>query len=298
MGEPEDDEPKRLSYLVSTLVHSAIILVLISLRFTAPVTPQPEASPRILQRVRLVPPRVIPPPPPAHPATPATPEPRERISIGPKSEEFQKELNLERDVELTNENDGPGRPGPEVPAPGTARPVATPPPAPQDDVLSVDGGGGALPLPAPRPVRSPIVTGPPAGGLRQTLQNLDARIGNGEAGLAKGGGQSMGGLQFDARGADFTKWTNGLRREVYRNWIIPQPALLGIKGTVDIEFTVQRDGRVIDLRILKGSGVPALDRAAANSLLASQLLVLPPDYGQETVTMQARFYYSQDPHSL
>ena len=74
----------------------------------------------------------------------------------------------------------------------------------------------------------------------------------------------MGPLFFDPEGADFTAWINHFKNEVYRNWIVPQAALLRLRrGHVDFEFTVERDGSLSDLRMLKSSGTPALDRAAA-----------------------------------
>ena len=53
---------------------------------------------------------------------------------------------------------------------------------------------------------------------------------------------------------------------------------MGFRGHVDIEFTVERDGAVSEVRLLKSSGTPALDRAAQNALPSSRLLPLPADY--------------------
>jgi protein TonB len=64
---------------------------------------------------------------------------------------------------------------------------------------------------------------------------------------------------------------------------------------VDFEFTVERDGTLSSVRILKSSGTPSLDRAAQNALLGSRLLPLPSDYGPPRVTMQASFYYNEWP---
>jgi TonB family protein len=66
---------------------------------------------------------------------------------------------------------------------------------------------------------------------------------------------------------------------------------------VDLEFTVQRDGRMTDVRLLKSSGTPALDRAARNALLGSRLHALPADFGPALVTMQVSFFYNQEPRS-
>ena len=105
----------------------------------------------------------------------------------------------------------------------------------------------------------------------------------------------MGPLFFDPEGADFTVWINHFKNEVYRNWIVPQPALMGFRGHVDIEFTVERDGRISSLRVLKSTGTPALDRAAQNALLGSRLMPLPADYAPARITMQGGFYYNEGP---
>jgi protein TonB len=105
----------------------------------------------------------------------------------------------------------------------------------------------------------------------------------------------MGPLFFDPQGADFTAWINHFKNEVYRNWIVPPSVLMGARGHVDLEFTVQRDGSMIDIRLLKSSGTVSLDRAARNALLGSRLHALPAAFGPPTVTMQVTFFYNQGP---
>ena len=114
-------------------------------------------------------------------------------------------------------------------------------------------------------------------------------------GLPTGTGQQTGPLFFDPQGADFTAWIEHWKNEVYRNWILPQPALMGFSGHVDLEFTVERDGTVSSLRMLKSSGTSSFDRAARNALLGARLLPLPADYGPPRVTIQVGFYYNEGP---
>jgi protein TonB len=312
MVDEEEREAKRLSYLVSALVHLSVILVVISLRLTNVPTPAPEPTPKVVQRVRLVAPTDLGPllprtgPAPTPPPPRPTPPPgRDRISIGAESDQRQRELILQKDVEIGKARTpgAPGTPGTLRPSPGE-RPVPDPgssvPPASaevRDGVEAPRRATNELPMPRspqgwPAP---PAASEPGSTGLRKSLRNLDQRVGSGDAGIEKGSGQRMGPLLFDPRGADFTQWVNQFSREVYRNWLIPQPALLGLRGHVDIEFTVARDGSVSGVRILKPSGVPAFDRAAANALVASRLLPLPQDYRPDSVTMQASFYYNEDP---
>jgi TonB family protein len=104
-------------------------------------------------------------------------------------------------------------------------------------------------------------------------------------------GYQMGPLFFDPEGADFTRWINHFKSEVYRNWIIPEPARLGVRGQVGIEFTVDRAGKITRIAMLSSSGMSALDRAASNALQGSDLLPLPDDYPAGSVTMRVTFVY-------
>jgi TonB family protein len=132
--------------------------------------------------------------------------------------------------------------------------------------------------------------------LSQTLRDLDHRLAqSGPRGTVSGTGQQMGPLFFDPEGADFTVWLDRFKNEVYRNWLIPQAVLLGIRGHVDLEFTVERDGSVTGLRLLKSVGNPALDKSAANAILAGRFLPLPSDFGPPRVTMQVSFFYGEGP---
>jgi TonB family protein len=129
-----------------------------------------------------------------------------------------------------------------------------------------------------------------------SIRRLERRLGDlgpsGEGGAVR----QMGPLFFDPEGADFTAWINHWRNEVYRNWIVPQAVLFGFRsGHVDFEFTVERDGRLSDLRMLKSSGVGALDRAAENALRGSRMLPLPGDFRPPRVTMQVTFIYNESP---
>jgi TonB family protein len=147
------------------------------------------------------------------------------------------------------------------------------------------GEEGAVPRPAPS-----------APSIASSLRSIERRMyADGAKGVPTGTGKQMGPLFFDPEGADFTLWVNHFKNEVYRNWIVPQPALLGIRGHVDLEFSVERDGRLTNLRMLKSSGTSALDRAAQNALVGSRLLPLPADYGPPRVQMQVTFFYNEGP---
>ena len=274
---------------MSAIVHLMIMMALIN-RATGggPKPAVPAASPLPVRERIFLPSKEIlrqlapPPAQPNRPApvptpAPAQPRTKDRISVGPPSTERAKVLELRRDDDLTQTPKGKPDAVPSAPAPPAPEIAAVSPPP-------VAGAG-----PGVRPSESQP-------SLAESLRNLEQRLGDvGPRGIESGTGQQMGPLFFDPQGADFTSWINQFKNEVYRNWIVPQAALLGFRGHVDLEFTVESDGSLTNLRMLKSSGTPALDRAAANSLLGSRLLPLPRDFGPPRVTMQVTFFYNQGP---
>lgn len=302
----------RQGFLISALAHLGIIMLVASRPATAPKTARnPEEAPPVAQRVFLPPASVlrqlapIPPrpaaPAPRPPAPVPTPPPegKDRISVGPPVEARQKgPMILRREDDLTKV--AKGRPDAIPSAPPPAPPVA-PPDAGKTAGVDVTGKPG-LRLPPglgdmPRGTEgSPGKPGEARPSIANSLRNLDQRIrSTGPLGLESGTGQQMGPLFFDPRGADFTAWLNQFKNEVYRNWIAPQPFLMGFRGHVDIEFTVLRDGSLTNMKVLKSTGTPALDRAAQNALLGSRFLGLPSDFSPASVTMQVTFFYNEGP---
>ena len=288
---------QRQGFLVSAIVHLAILMTLAS-RPPGPSQPQPiaQTSPPPPKAVLLMPDRellrqylkphpAVPRPVPV-PTPPPLPERKDRISIGAPSDVRQKQLVLRRDEDLVTPK---GRPD-AVPSVQPSEPPTPTSPSEQGTRTARSSepviGGQATPVAPGREVPSI------AGSLRNLERQMEV---SGPRGLPTGTGQQMGPLFFDPEGADFTGWMNQFKNEVYRNWIVPQPALMGFRGHVDIEFVVERDGRISSLKILKSTGTPALDRAAQNALLGSRFLPLPADFGPPRITMQGGFYYNEGP---
>ena len=297
----------RQGFLISALTHLGVIMVLASRPATAsksaPETPEP---PRLAQRVFLPPASVlrqlapIPPRPAATPPPPEISRPKDRISIGPPVQARQKgPLILRREDDLTRVPKGRPDAIPKAPTPAPA-PVAPPEPARAAGAANPDTPGLKLPPGTGREPRGtegePGKPGSSRPVIADSLRNLEQRLrATGPLGLESGTGQQMGPLFFDPQGADFTVWINHFKNEVYRNWIVPQPAYMGLRGHVDIEFTVDREGNMSGVKILKPAGTPAFDRAAQNALLGSRLLPLPKDFAPATVTMQVSFFYNEGP---
>jgi TonB family protein len=306
---------QRQGFLVSAIVHVTMLMILISRE------PKPrkieEIDPALLERKNLVflpppaalrqalPPALQPTPPPARPQpqVPApTPPPagKDRISVGPPSDLRSKgPMILRKEDDLTAVPKG--QPSPAAPAP----PAVPTPAAPM-----VADGGGASPVPGREGLRLPPGLGreprgeegvrgrpgPLGPSIEGAVRDLERKLAQDQQrGIPTGTGANVGGLYFDPQGADFTLWINRFKNEVYRNWIMPQPALMGFRGHVDFEFVVERDGTMSAIRMLRSSGTPAMDRAAQNALVGSRFLPLPSDYGPPRVTITVTFYYNEGP---
>jgi TonB family protein len=313
----------RLGFLaVSSVVHVLLLMSLILAPRRLPTRPTDPFVPEVparQARVFLPPPGLLkslrpvarPTPPPAAPTPPpvaATPPPPfapDRISIGAPSPVRQKHLLLRPDEDLTAQAKGRSdASGTASPAPGVASPAPVATPAvsqPPSEVRTADARTGTpgLRLPAGLAPGGRETTArksePPS--LASTLRNLDARLAQeGARGITTGtGSQNTGPLDFDPQGADFTAWINQWKNEVYRNWIVPPSFTLGAKGRVELRFTVERDGRLSAVSVVKSSGTPSLDRAAQNALVSSRLLPLPSDFGPARVTIGVTFLYNMAP---
>ena len=240
---------------------------------------------RELLRQYLKPQPAVPRPVPVPTAPPPSPERKDRISIGAPSDVRQKQLILRRDEDLVTPK---GRPD--------AAPSVKPPEPQVPPSVSEEGTRTAR---SSEPViggqAPPVAPGRETPSIAGSLRNLERQMASGPRGLPTGAGQQMGPLFFDPEGADFTVWLDRFKNEVYRNWLIPNAVLLGIRGHVDLEFTVERDGSVTGLKLVKSIGNAALDKAAANAILAGRFLPLPSDFAPPRVTMQVSFYYGEGP---
>jgi TonB family protein len=306
---------QRQGFLVSAILHLTILMILVSHPPIPRMGPE-KIDPSTIERKDLVflpPPAVlrqlVPRPIPRRPAVPApTPAPadpakKDRISVGPPSDLRAKgPMILRREDDLTAVPRGVPSPRAMAPIP----PLSTAPTGPQAadarGAKAVPGNPGLrLPPGLGRDLPggqegSPAQPGPLGQSIASAVRQLEQRLErDAQLGIPTGTGQNIGGLFFDPQGADFTRWVNHFKNEVYRNWIVPQPALLGFKGHVAFEFTVERDGTMTSLRLLRSSGTLALDRAAQNALSGSRFLPLPADYGPPRITMQVTFFYNEGP---
>lgn len=181
-------------------------------------------------------------------------------------------------------------PNPEPPKPEPPKPEP-PKPEEQQRIAKV------LP-PANDGLRRSIETAtsrPVPGALGDALRNLDEYVRNQTFNNPQGGLNDPGSaIQFDTRGIDFGPWVRRFTAQVYRNWIIPQAAMID-RGHVVLQFKVHRDGRITDLRVVQPSHNPAFNRAAYNAISTSNPLEpLPPEYPLAVIDpFIVTFYYNE-----
>jgi TonB family protein len=71
------------------------------------------------------------------------------------------------------------------------------------------------------------------------------------------------------------------------------------KGKVSLEFAILKNGRVAGLHFVNISGDSSLDRAAYNSILASNPFPpLPAEFRGSCLTLRMRFFYNPDEDEL
>jgi TonB family protein len=168
------------------------------------------------------------------------------------------------------------------------------------------------PVPA-APQKSPFAMSSPGTAINQAIQS----VANGHAGPAVefGGGEygsglrpkvdTRGGLEIlsDTMGVDFGPYMKRLKFTVQNHWepLIPESALPPVmkKGVVVIEFAITKEGKVMGMKLISGSGDTALDRAAWGAITdAIPLPNLPAVFSGNYLLIRARFYYNPDKNDL
>jgi TonB family protein len=106
-------------------------------------------------------------------------------------------------------------------------------------------------------------------------------------GLTTGGGQGTGGY-LDVGNFCCPEYLETMRMLITRNWRSQQRA----QGTVQVKFTIQRNGALTDVELEKRSGYFVLDTEAQRAiLLTKQLPPLPPAFTEDHLTVHLIFQY-------
>ena len=118
------------------------------------------------------------------------------------------------------------------------------------------------------------------------------KFGGGEKGKAE-----QGPLSFETQWYDWGDYAQSMVSRIRVNWYANMPQLIrtGMPGKVTIRFTIHRDGRISDVTILEGSGIPPYDHAAKKAIeLSSPLNALPKDFPNPYERVTAMFFYNME----
>jgi TonB family protein len=215
----------------------------------------------------------------------------------------------------------PGKPGPNgttpKPAPQAPAQVASAPPAqqPQQQAPEQKTDPNSIAKLQPPPVqkaapgtfRSAMSAG---SAIQQAAQAAAASRGTGGGGdfgigpiRPNSNVQGSMDVLSDTMGVDFGPYLQRVLHDVKFNWynLIPEVARppLMKKGRVTIEFAIMKDGSVMGMRPVSGSGDVSLDRAAWGGITASNPFPpLPSEFGGEYLALRFRFYYNPDKNDL
>jgi len=106
-------------------------------------------------------------------------------------------------------------------------------------------------------------------------------------GLSTGGGGGAGG-ELDVGSFCCPEYLRTMIDLIQRNWNNQQQ----VTGETIVRFTIQRDGRLVDVGLIRTSRYVALDLASQRAvLLTSQLPALPSAYSEDSLTVRLVFQY-------
>ena len=327
---PEVDEERativgRETFLVSLVLHIAVAIFIVAnpdlIHLGSPevVLPPPEREVTMLYepppapRPQLqAPPEPAPPPPvPALPRAAGVPDsqieeprplPRGQLTEPPRPEPPKAPSGRNDEEELLARRDPYGIPdfSERATQPSRQQPSLETIPKPQ------------APAPSQAQVLLPTLT-PPSRGTDAILREMaKQRAEGGGAGFGAGafGVPDAGDPNFnlpgpqilsDTMGVDFDPYLLRVYLIVQRNWysVIPEIARLGRKGRAILQFRILKDGSVLELQLMDGSGTSSMDSAALSSIrLSNPFPPLPPEFPGQDIVLRFGYYYNMQPEYL
>src|SRR6476646_1262703 len=210
-------------------------------------------------------------------------------------------------------------------------PKASPPPPSGQQAMQQNPATAQAPAPAPAtqppppakaqvespapaaPKKSPFAIASPGASVNDAIRAVAS--GHGNAPVEFGGGEygsgvkpkvdTKGGLEIlsDTMGVDFGPYMKRLRYTVEDHWepLIPESAWPPVsrKGVVVMEFAIKKDGSVMGMKLISGSGDVSLDRAAWAAITSAiPLPNLPKDFAGDYLQIRGRFYYNPDKNGV
>ena len=236
-------------------------------------------------------------PPPPTPAVKRTPKKQSSQSAAPKQNKIFDQPPLPMFAPRPNAKPSPPKPTAKpkgdfaIPIPKSAIPtVAEPSGGPVSGTArgksSGTSGSGSSSRPSPSfSPSSSSGTGTGGGRFSGSYGSGGGNIGN------PGPGNPKGAPGIDAiREPDFGPYMRELQRRIKMNW---EPPKGNESKRVVLLFVISRDGRLLNVKVHKSSGMPEADRAAISAVqLTAPFKPLPPEYKGNSVDIQFTFDYN------
>lgn len=100
-------------------------------------------------------------------------------------------------------------------------------------------------------------------------------------------------LQLNTSELRYQKYLINMKSRIESRWDYPDSAARnGWQGVLRLDFAINKDGTLRDVKLVKSSNYPALDDAAVTALrLASPFPPFPDDFGIEEINIKGSFEY-------
>ena len=170
-----------------------------------------------------------------------------------------------------------------APKPKIEKPVEEAPKPSKNAVLlpAKDDKKKVTPPPVSRPGRAstPAVSLPSTGDEPGPASNAPA--------AGAGGAAGIGSLKLDQADFKYPVYIERMVLIISMNWFKPAQS---VQTSPIVHFQIERDGTIVDPRIVTSSGLPFVDRAALRAVIASSPLPpLPAEYGGPHLGIQVVF---------
>ena len=313
----------RETFLVSIIVHVAAMLFLVThpdmlVTGAAPVIKVNPAEEKVTMLYE-------PPPQPPKPRLQAPPEPVRPMALPRAAGSPDSQLDKIQPPPASRTIQPPRQEPPAEPRGPRERPeqmarmdpigipkFPDPPKEPPQQRPSLESLPKQAPAPTEAQLRLPEFS-PPSQGTDALLREMAKQH-------AEGGGKGLGGGGFaapdtrdpnfnlpgpqilsDTMGVDFDPFLLRVYLSVQRNWysVIPEIARLGRKGRTILQFTIRKNGSVVNLQIMDGSGTSSMDSAALSSIrLSDPFPPLPSEFPGGEIVLRFGYYYNMQPEYL
>jgi protein TonB len=109
---------------------------------------------------------------------------------------------------------------------------------------------------------------------------------------------SKGGVTLQVDNMRYYGYLQRLKESIQGRWIYPKSdQQKGNYGDVILEFTINKDGSLSAVRLIRTSGHRSLDEAAMDSIKnAAPFWALPDDWHAKTFTIKGHFVYVLNPY--